>query len=78
MNLILSNAGRITTICIACFVHAAIGVAAESKNKPLTDFSDPAVAKTWISINDNVMGGVSKGSFQITSNKTLLFSGIIS
>jgi uncharacterized surface protein with fasciclin (FAS1) repeats len=56
----------------------SIGIAAEPKSKPLVDFSDATVAKQWLSVNDNVMGGVSKGGFRITEDKTLEFSGNIS
>jgi uncharacterized surface protein with fasciclin (FAS1) repeats len=31
-----------------------------------------------VSINDNVMGGVSEGSFRITEDETLVFSGVLS
>ena len=78
MNLIPLRTCHIAAICILFFGPVAIGVAAEPKTKPLTDFSDPAVAKTWISVNDNVMGGVSEGDFRITPDKTLIFSGRIS
>jgi monofunctional biosynthetic peptidoglycan transglycosylase len=43
----------------------------------LFDFSDPAVAKQWKTVNDNVMGGVSKGEFKIEDSK-LIFYGDLS
>lgn len=60
------------------FILAGVGAAASPAFKPLMDFSDPSVADQWISINDNVMGGVSKGGFRITDDATLEFSGDIS
>lgn len=54
------------------------GMAAESISKLLTDFSDASVAKQWISVNDNVMGGISEGGFQISEDNTLVFSGNLS
>jgi uncharacterized surface protein with fasciclin (FAS1) repeats len=59
-------------------VLVSIGIAAEPTSKPVADFSDAAVAKKWLSVNDNVMGGVSEGGFRITDDKTLEFAGKIS
>jgi uncharacterized surface protein with fasciclin (FAS1) repeats len=42
------------------------------------DFSDASIARQWISVNDDVMGGVSEGGFRISDDKTLVFSGSIS
>ena len=53
-------------------------MAAEPISKPLTDFSDESVAKQWISVNDNVMGGISEGRFRISKDNTLVFSGNLS
>ena len=44
----------------------------------LFDFSDKTQAEYWVAINDNVMGGVSRGSASITEDSCLLFSGAIS
>jgi uncharacterized surface protein with fasciclin (FAS1) repeats len=53
-------------------------MASESISKPLIDFSNESVADQWISVNDNVMGGISEGKFRITDNNTLVFSGNLS
>jgi monofunctional biosynthetic peptidoglycan transglycosylase len=53
-------------------------MASEPISKGLIDFSDESVSKQWISVNDNVMGGISKGQFRITDDKTLEFSGNLS
>jgi uncharacterized surface protein with fasciclin (FAS1) repeats len=42
------------------------------------DFSDASAARQWTSVNDDVMGGVSEGSFRLTDDKTLLFYGRLS
>lgn len=44
----------------------------------MADFKGADSAKAWSSVNDDVMGGVSKGGFQITDRGTLLFKGILS
>ena len=54
------------------------GMAAEPIGKLLTDFSDASVAKQWVSVNDNVMGGISEGGFRISEDNTLVFSGNLS
>jgi len=54
------------------------GMAAEPISKLLTDFSDASVAKQWVSVNDNVMGGISEGGFRISEDNTLVFSGNLS
>jgi len=53
-------------------------MAAGSISKLLTDFSDASVAKQWVSVNDNVMGGISEGGFRISEDNTLVFSGNLS
>ncbi|HUT61644.1 MAG TPA: CIA30 family protein [Phycisphaerae bacterium] len=78
MTRIPSHTGRIAAIGIALLGSFAIGLAAEPKGKLLTDFSDPDAAKSWVSVNDDVMGGVSDGSFRISEEKTLVFSGKLS
>ena len=42
----------------------------------LTDFTDPASNRRWITVNDDVMGGRSDGGFEIT-NDQLVFEGDI-
>jgi len=78
MNLIESYLGRIIAIGVMLLAPAAAGLAAQSKDKLLTDFSGPAAAKSWTAVNDDVMGGVSKGGFRISGDKTLVFSGELS
>jgi hypothetical protein len=42
----------------------SFGMASEPIRKPLIDFSDESVVQQWISVNDNVMGGISEGQFR--------------
>ena len=76
MKLMTSHTGLM--IAALVLVLGSIGIAAEPTSKPVADFSDAAVAKKWLSVNDNVMGGVSEGGFRITDDKTLEFAGKIS
>ncbi|MFT7618407.1 MAG: NADH dehydrogenase [ubiquinone] 1 alpha subcomplex assembly factor 1 [Planctomycetota bacterium] len=45
-----------------------------SQEKVLTDFTDAEVAESWITVNDNVMGGRSKGGPSFTGDR-LIFAG---
>ena len=49
-----------------------------AEEKTLAAFKDPVSVDSWISVNDGVMGGVSKGGFKRTDEGTLLFSGNLS
>jgi monofunctional biosynthetic peptidoglycan transglycosylase len=44
----------------------------------IRDFADSNESGQWVSVNDNVMGGVSQGTAQITDDHCLLFTGTIS
>jgi NADH dehydrogenase [ubiquinone] 1 alpha subcomplex assembly factor 1 len=50
---------------------------ADDTPKVLLDFTGADAAKGWQTVNDGVMGGVSEGSFRITDQKTLEFSGTL-
>lgn len=63
---------------LPAIVLFAFGMVAEPTSKTVTDFSDAGAAKRWVSVNDNVMGGVSTGKFRISNDKTLEFSGKLS
>jgi monofunctional biosynthetic peptidoglycan transglycosylase len=58
-------------ISSACFATADEGGA---KHRLLTDFRERGVEKRWITVNDNVMGGRSKGGPSI-GDGILTFSG---
>jgi uncharacterized surface protein with fasciclin (FAS1) repeats len=65
---------RIFILSVLLFAIHANG----EDEKVLADFKGSDSAKEWSSVNDDVMGGVSKGGFQITDRGTLLFKGILS
>jgi uncharacterized surface protein with fasciclin (FAS1) repeats len=65
-------------VTIVILIFGSIGITAEPASKPVADFSDAGAAKNWLSVNDNVMGGLSEGGFRITKEKVLEFSGTIS
>ncbi|MHC4292119.1 MAG: CIA30 family protein, partial [Planctomycetota bacterium] len=65
-------------LCTLFFGFLFTATASETAGKPLFDFSEESVADQWISVNDNVMGGISEGQFRITDDKTLEFSGRLS
>ena len=73
-----STSVTVTMICALALSAASSGIAAEVKSKTLADFTDASVAGQWRSVNDNVMGGVSKGAGRITKDNTLEFSGTLS
>ena len=50
------------------------GNAAKNEGKVLFDFSGENPAANWVTVNDNVMGGRSKGGFSIKDDQ-LLFKG---
>lgn len=60
------------------FSLTSAGSASGPSGKSLVDFSNASAAGQWLSVNDGVMGGVSEGSFRITGDNTLLFSGRLS
>lgn len=78
MKIMVLPKRRLVPICVLLFNCVGVVLATNPAVKPLMDFSDPAIADRWVSVNDNVMGGVSKGGFRITDDATLEFSGSIS
>lgn len=63
---------------IAMFIAVTAIHAQDKDEKILATFKDEASAKGWSSVNDDVMGGVSKGGFERTDRNTLLFKGELS
>ena len=51
---------------------------AEDALIPLLEFTGTDAANEWQAVNDGVMGGVSKGKFKITDEKTMEFFGTLS
>ena len=69
---------RLVLITVLLFACAEVVLSTNATIKPLMDLSDPSIGNQWISVNDNVMGGVSQGGFRITEEATLEFSGNLS
>lgn len=65
------------TIALPLFMYFSTAVHAADKPVMLFDFSKPAVASEWKTVNDNVMGGVSEGRVGVTEN-ALQFYGSLS
>ena len=78
MKVINSNSVAMLAILTLLLGSPSIGIAAEPLSKPLIDFGDASASRQWLSVNDGVMGGISRGSFRITDDKTLEFSGNLS
>ena len=51
---------------------------AAEREKILFDFAGGKAGTRWVAVNDNVMGGVSKGGPQFPGNGTLVFAGSLS
>jgi uncharacterized surface protein with fasciclin (FAS1) repeats len=66
-------------VVVACCLALLSSVALAGKDaEVLASFENPSSLQNWVSVNDGVMGGVSKGGFEHTERKTLLFSGELS
>ena len=63
---------------ILILLLGTINIMAEVNDRLIFNFNTPESGKTWVSVNDNVMGGVSEGKFKITQDKTLYFYGSLS
>lgn len=46
--------------------------------KTLFQFTSPGDIDTWQIVNDDVMGGVSRSTFTMSTNRTALFCGVVS
>lgn len=67
-----------TSTIIMILLLGSINIMAEDKDRLIFNFNTPESSKNWVSVNDNVMGGISDGKFKITKEKTLLFYGNLS
>jgi len=63
---------------ILILLLGGINIMAEDNQRLIFNFNAPELGKTWVSVNDNVMGGISDGKFKITQEKTLFFYGSLS
>ncbi len=70
---------RIMTLVTMALASAGIaGIAGAAEVKVLAAFDNPDSIRSWKSVNDDVMGGVSEGGFKRTDSNTLRFSGTLS
>ena len=73
-------------VCMMLLIAGTVIGAEDSDSAPakapsgraLFDFNSKEDAKQWQSVNDNVMGGISKGRSKITGDGTLEFTGDLS
>ena len=66
---------------VICFLLTSLWgmtMPTQAKEKMLSDFNSETAANQWMSVNDSVMGGISKGSFKITPDGQLVFEGTLS
>jgi monofunctional biosynthetic peptidoglycan transglycosylase len=74
------------TLSIALVGHAPVHASAQEdimstetdSTRTLFRFDNPKSADRWVTINDNVMGGISDGAVAITNDSCLLFRGSLS
>lgn len=69
---------KLLAIVIILLLIESTNIMADEKSRSLLNFENANAAKTWVSVNDNVMGGISDGKFKITQDKTLFFYGSLS
>jgi len=77
-----TQAQRVMSFTAAAFAAALLltgrPVRAAQTEKVLFDFNSDKPRVNWVTVNDNVMGGVSKGGSQLPGNGTLVFTGSLS
>lgn len=78
LAVILSFLLGVTLVAERCYPGEAQVSEKEDMTRVLFDFVDVSEAQRWLVVNDNVMGGVSKGEASPTEDSSLLFSGSIS
>lgn len=67
-----------TLFLVSSFTFFEKGKDEVTPGKILYDFQDMKQRRSWFPLNDNVMGGVSTGTFHFTKENTLKFSGTVS
>ena len=72
MNIITLNS------ILILFAASTVSHADIATSKTLDDFGENQTAGTWTSVNDGVMGGLSKGSPKVSKQRNLIFKGNIS
>ena len=69
-----------TSACLGTLALAALFTQAplSAAEKTVASFESDEPLKSWTSVNDGVMGGISKGGFKRSEQGTLLFTGDLS
>ena len=68
-----------TAVAFAAALLLTVGASpAAEREKALYDFTAGNAGARWVAVNDNVMGGVSKGGAQLSGKGTLVFAGSLS
>ncbi len=67
-----------TAVTAAALLLSAADLGAAEADRVLFDFQAADAARDWQTVNDNVMGGVSKGGFRLGGKGALTFSGTLS
>ena len=68
---------KIRPLILALLV-GVLTLSASAEDRVLFDFEKAEASQSWWVVNDGVMGGISQGSFKITEDQTLQFTGILS
>ena len=66
------------TVVVVAFAALLTQQPLEGAGKMIASFANDESLESWTSVNDGVMGGVSKGGFKRTGQGTLLFTGDLS
>jgi len=69
------------SFCLFLMFHVytgGIAMGAEAKEKLIFGFDKPGESEQWRTIDDPVMGGLSRSTFQIANQGAALFSGMVS
>ena len=72
MNIMILNS------LLFLFAVSITSHADEPTSKTLDDFDETQAAGTWMSVNDGVMGGLSRGGPKVSKQHNLVFKGDIS
>ncbi len=65
-------------IWLLAVLFASTALPGSELQRTLFEFTTPQSTNQWQAVNDGVMGGVSDGTFRLTPEKTLVFSGTLS
>lgn len=78
MKVLLSAISHLPFSLIVKAVIISLLANAYGQEETIASFESPESTEIWRSVNDNVMGGISRGSFTRTKQGTLRFKGVLS